>query len=94
MLFWLLLESFLQHNVFFFVAVNAIFFAFLSMQNLCKCNFLLFPCLFWFIVNQPEGGGNQYIQVVRVVTCAGAGEECGWGDFKGRVTDVSVPKYK
>jgi len=34
---------------------------------------------FRFIVNHPEGGDEQYIQLVRVARCAGAGEECGWG---------------
>jgi len=34
---------------------------------------------FRFIVNNPEGGDEQYIQLVRVARCAGAGEECGWG---------------
>merc|ERR1711928_173144 len=29
--------------------------------------------------NHPEGGDEQYIQLVRVARCAGAGEECGWG---------------
>jgi len=34
---------------------------------------------FRFIVNHPEGGDEQYIQLVRVARCAGAGEECGYG---------------
>jgi len=35
---------------------------------------------FRFIVNHPEGGDDeQYIQLVRVARCAGAGEECGLG---------------
>jgi len=35
---------------------------------------------FRFIVNHPEGGNDeQYIQLVRVARCAGAGEECGLG---------------
>jgi hypothetical protein len=38
---------------------------------------------FRFIVNHPEGGGEQYIQLVRVARCAGAGEECGWGVMAG-----------
>ena len=41
---------------------------------------------FRFIVNHPEGGGEQYIQLVRVARCAGAGEECGWGLMAGRQT--------
>ena len=41
---------------------------------------------FRFIVNQPEGGGEQYIQLVRVARCVGAGEECGWGVLAGRET--------
>merc|ERR1719458_1640134 len=34
---------------------------------------------FRFIVNHPEGADEQYIQLVRVARCAGAGEECGYG---------------
>ena len=41
---------------------------------------------FRFIVNHPEGGGEQYIQLVRVARCEGAGEECGWGLLAGRET--------
>jgi len=37
---------------------------------------------FRFIVNSPEGGGEQYVQLVKVTKCLGAGEECGWGQLE------------
>lgn len=41
---------------------------------------------FRFLVNHPEGGGEQYIQLVRVGKCHGEGEACGWGVITERET--------
>ena len=38
-----------------------------------------------FIVNQPDGA-EEYVQLVKVVMCELAGEECGWGVVAGRET--------
>jgi len=37
---------------------------------------------FRFIVNHPDGD-DEYIQLVRVATCSGAGSECGRGQLEG-----------
>ena len=39
-----------------------------------------------FTNRPPLGGGEEYIQLVRVAKCAGEGQECGWGLLSGHDT--------
>ena len=47
---------------------------------------------FMFIVNHPEGV-DEYIQLVRVVTCSAAGEACGQGRLAGSVDTECNQEY-
>jgi len=48
---------------------------------------------FRFIVNSPSGGGEQYVQLVRVTRCMGAGEECGYGQIGEHVRSRCHQEY-